>query len=279
MLRPLLLASSVLGISILTVFAGCSSSTTNNNPGDGGGSDVATTHHDSGSSSGSSSGGSGDDSSAGDAGTCSAGAAYTASTWTNVVAHQGVCAAADISAFEKACGDNATNATCMAWQTANVANGDAGAGTACGNCILTSNAAGTGGATLITFDSMGGGYFEPNYPGCIQILDTSGGSACAGAYYNLFSCLGLECNLCTGTAGDGTSEDPVACQNADVGAGGICASYLSPYQTKCATDNADGGVATQCSPGNGATFDPDWNLIIGLICGGGTPPVDSGAGG
>ena len=276
MLRPLLLSSSVLGISILTVFAGCSSSSTSAKAGDGGGtSDSPTGHKDSGSSSGSSSGGSGDDS-GGDAGTCSAGVAYTATTWTNVVPHQGVCSATDISTFEKACGDGATNTTCGAWQTANLPGADGGGGTACGNCILPSNSTGTGGASFVTFDSAMGGYFGPNYPGCIQIMDTTGGAACAGAYDNLFECLGLECNLCTGTAGDMTSQDPAACQTADVGAGGLCASYLSPYQTKCMADNADGGVAAKCNPGNGATQDPDWNLIIGLICGGGTPPVDSG---
>jgi hypothetical protein len=274
MLRPLLLSSSVLGISILTVFAGCSSSTTNNSLGDGGGSDTGVTKHDSGSSGGD--GASGDDSSGGDAGTCSAGAPYTATTWTDVKGSQGACTATDISAFEKACGDNATAAGCNAWQTANVAGADGGGGTACGNCILPSNTLSTGGASYVTFDSAGGGYFGPNYPGCIQLLDPTNGSACAGDYYNLFSCLSLQCNLCTGTAGDMTSQDPAACQTADVAAGGICASYLSPYQTKCMADNADGGVANKCSPGNGVTQDPDWNLIIGLICGGGTPPTDSG---
>ena len=36
------------------------------------------------------------------------------------------------------------------------------------------------------------------------------------------------------------------------------------------------GTDRAASPGNGTTQNPDWNLIIGLICGGGTPPVDSG---
>jgi hypothetical protein len=44
-------------------------------------------------------------------------------------------------------------------------------------------------------------------------------------------------------------------------------------------DNADGGVADQCSPGGGTTQNPDWTLIIGLICGGGTTPADAGGGG
>jgi hypothetical protein len=282
MLRPLLLSSSVLGISILTVFAGCSSSSTKAAAGDGGGAgDSSSIHHDSSSGSGSSSGSSGDDASGddGSAATCSANAPYTATTWVNVVANQGKCAATDISAFEKACGDNATQTTCDAWLTANTAGADGGGGTACGNCILPANATGTGGASFVTFDSMGNGYFGPNYPGCIQILDTSGGAKCAGDYYNLFSCLGLQCNTCTGTPGDGTSEDPDLCEQGDVATGGICASYLSPYQTDCAKDNADGGVADQCSPGGGTTQDPDWNFIINLICGGGTQPGDSGGGG
>jgi len=209
------------------------------------------------------------DSTAGDGGggTCSAGAAYTAATWTKVVEHQGVCTTSAVTAFETACGDNSTATTCNTWLTASTAGADGGGGTACGNCILPPNAAGTGGGSFVTFDSMGNGYFGPNYPGCIQLLDKTNGTACAGAYYNLFSCLGLECNACTGTAGDGTSQDPAACENADVATGGICASYLSPYQTGCATDNADGGVADQCSPGGGTTQDPDWTYILKLICG------------
>jgi hypothetical protein len=291
MLRPLLLTSSVLGISILTVFAGCSSSSTSAGSSDAaGGSDVIVKHDSSGSSSGSSSGGSGDDSGGDSGGTCSAGVAYTSLTWTNVVAHQGLCSAADLSAFLTACGDAATGtagqATCTAWLGANVAGQEAdggGAGTACGNCILPPNKAGTGGASFLFFDSMGNGYFGPNYPGCIQIRDTTNGPACAGAYNNLYECVDLQCSLCTGTNGDGTSQDPAACEQGDVATGGICASYLSPYQTSCMGDNADGGIADQCSPGAATQKqNPDWTLIINLICGGGdggTQPTDAGDGG
>jgi hypothetical protein len=243
--------------------SGTGSSGTGSTSGSGG-SSGGTSGSGSGGSSGSGSGGSDD---GGSADTCSADVPYTATTWTNVVAHQGVCQATDISAFEEACGDNATQTTCDAWLTANLAGVDGGGGTACGNCILPANALGTGGASFVTFDSMMNGYFEPNYPACIQILDPTSGSACAGAYYNLFSCVGLECNDCTGTAGDGTSEDPEACDLAVEGTGAICASYFGPYQTRCATDDADGGIADQCSPGGGTTLDPDWSFIINLICG------------
>lgn len=35
-------------------------------------------------------------------------------------------------------------------------------------------------------------------------------------------------------------------------------------------DNADGGIADQCSPGAATQkANPDWTLIINLICGGG----------
>jgi hypothetical protein len=184
-----------------------------------------------------------------------------------VVEHQGVCSSSAITAFETACGDKSTQTSCQTWLTANTAGADGGGGTACGNCILPANATGTGGASFVTFDSMGNGYFGPNYPGCIQLLDKANGAKCAGAYYNLFSCLGLECNLCTGTAGDGTAQDPEACEENDVATGAVCAGYLSPYQTDCMSDNADGGVADQCSPGGGTTQDPDWTYIITLICG------------
>jgi hypothetical protein len=190
-----------------------------------------------------------------------------------------MCTATDISAFLKACGDNSQPTDCNNWIDANLAGADGGGGTACGDCIVPANATGTGGASFVTFDTMGNGYFGPNYPGCIQLTDPTNGPACAGAYNNLFQCLGLECNTCTGTAGDGTSEDPEACENADVSAGGICSSYLAPYQSGCMADNADGGAAAQCEPGGGTTINPDWTLIINLICGGGTNPGDSGGGG
>ena len=94
---------------------------------------------------------------------------------------------------------------------------------------------------------------------CAAAYDTTSSSASAS-----------ECNLCTGTAGDGTSQDPQACEQGDVATGAICGGYLGPYQTSCMADNADGGVADKCSPGSATTpptQNPDWTYIINLICG------------
>ena len=276
MVRPILLLSSVLGISVLTAFAGCSSTTNNVAASDGGGSDTGVSHKDSGSSSGGDDSSSGDDSSGGDGSVtsaCFAAKPFTSTAYVPVTPNQAVCATADIAAFVKACGDGATQTTCGNWQAVNSAGGQAdggGAGTACGNCILSQN-------------GQNSAYFGPNYPGCIQILDATNGAACAAAQANVDLCFGLECNLCTGTFGDGTAQDPQICDVAAAGAAGdLCYSAYTSFQTKCATDDADGGIASQCSPGSATgKADPDWYFIIGLVCGGadGGTITDGGGGG
>jgi hypothetical protein len=199
-------------------------------------------------------------------------------TYAPVKAEPGSCTAADISAFEAACGDQGSGSACDAWQTANTAGADGGGGTACGNCIFTPPNIPWQGAAYVTYDSTGG-TFGPNYEGCIQLVDPTNGPGCAAAWDPLQQCVGLQCDDCTTSATYGTCYDTVA------GKGGICASYYSPFSTACTTDlGADGGAPAikECTPGGGTTQNPDWNFIINLICGGGdsgTGPVDSGGGG
>jgi hypothetical protein len=188
----------------------------------------------------------------GGGGTCPDSTAFTATTYVSATKHQGKCTSAQTTAFETACGDAGTVTTCSAWQTANVAT-DAGAGTACGNCILNPNNAGAAW-------SDPNGEFGPNYAGCIQLTDPkNGGPACAPALDNLDACEGLECDDCADSATYQTCATAVD--------GAICSSYLSTAQTACATDFADGGAATTCQPGGGTTANPDWTFIITLICG------------
>jgi hypothetical protein len=183
-------------------------------------------------------------------------ATFTPRTAGTPAPGQGVCAASDISAFVTACGDNGSLSTCNAWIAAN-AKTDAGAGTACGTCILAPNNA--GGAFV---DPQG--YVNPNYGACVELLDKTNGAACAAAFDNQTDCEAVACDQCT----QGYNGCVHAANN------GSCSSYVSAANTACAADNADGGALNTCAPDpNGQ--DGDYTFIISLICGGGA--TDAGA--
>jgi hypothetical protein len=166
--------------------------------------------------------------------------------------HQNKCTTSETTAFETACGDNSTQATCTTWLEANTEGSDGGGGTACGNCIFNPD---NNGAAWVDPN----GAWGPNYAACIQLTDTSKGPACAAALENIDGCEGLECDDCA----DSTTYQTCA-TTVD---GTICSSYLSPAQTACSTDFADGGAADTCQPGGGTKANPDWTYIIDLICG------------
>jgi hypothetical protein len=184
--------------------------------------------------------------------TCPDSTAFTPTTYVSATKHQGKCTTTQTTAFETACGDNGTQATCTAWLTTNVAGADGGGGNACGNCILPANNAG---AAWVDPN----GEFGPNYAACIQLTDTKNGPACAAALENIDGCEGLECDDCA----DSTSYQTCATTVDSA----TCSAYLSPAQTACTTDFADAGAATKCQPGGGTTANPDWTYIIDLICG------------
>jgi hypothetical protein len=197
-------------------------------------------------------------------GTCPENAPFSMTPYTKVTGHQGVCTAADVSAFEAACGDSATDTTCNAWLEANLGGQDGAGGTACGNCIIppTAPQSGVQGAAYVTCDaSQQDCDFAPNYVGCVQLVDPTHGPACAVAWDPLMQCEGAQCDDCA------SSSTYTACQ-ASVDEG-VCGSYTASVQMACATDFVDGGVATTCEPGGGVTMNPDWTFIIDLICGGG----------
>ena len=295
MLRPILLLSSVLGISVLTAFAGCSSTTNNVAASDGGGTDTGVSHKDSGGSSGGDSS-SGDDGGGGDGGTCSANVAFTYPGYVTIVPKQ-ACTAADLKAFETACTvAAATAATCNGWQASNLPGSDGGpGGTTCGNCIFGPYNPPTNfgqGAAYVTCDSTvptssttSVCLFSPNVIGCVQLIDPTNGPACAAADDALSQCDAWECNLCSDTASGGPLDQ--ACVTAVNAA--QCATFLTKAQSACATDFGDGGAGTafsKCSPSGGTNQSEDFSFIIAQMCGGGTTdaggdsgPTDSGAGG
>jgi hypothetical protein len=253
MVRSALLAAAFVSVTLLASFPGCSSSSNTVPPTDGGGGTDSAAHADTGggSSSGGNDSGGGGDSSHDAATTCPDNATYTTVPYATVTAHRGACHPADLSGFLAACGAAGTNATCQPWQSANV--GDAG--TACGNCIFDKT---NTGATWTDQHHI----FGANYGGCIQLTDAANGAACAAALDNIEGCVGFECDSCT------SNNSFSACQTTVTAAGAVCAQYATAFQTVCATDNADGGAASTCSPGKATmNFDLDFTYMIDLICG------------
>jgi hypothetical protein len=247
-------ASSVVALSAIAAFVACGGSTNTGSGGNDAGAE-ATVHHEAGggSSSGSSSGGAGDDGGGtGDDGgpSCPDQTTFAAQPFASVgTGHKGVCKTADITAFVTACGDNGTQTTCTAWQNTNI--GDAG--TACGNCILDPTNAGA------TWSDQFG-FFSPNYGGCIEVTDATNGKACAQAYDAQVDCEGFECDSC--------ADAPTYKTCATTVDGAICKQYATSAASSCASDVADGGALTTCSPGAASQkLDPDFTYIATLICG------------
>jgi hypothetical protein len=124
-----------------------------------------------------------------------------------------------------------------------------------------------GGARM---DPLGQGPYPNNF-GCVQLLDTTQGTACATALKGLDDCESVACD------NDTSCVDGNACLTA-VDLGG-CSQYVSTRSTACAATDLDGGVYNMCNQGMG--FDPDYRYILTLICGavsdGG--PTDASTGG
>jgi hypothetical protein len=264
--RPLLTGQSlaVVALSVAScVAAACGGSTNSNSP-DASGSSSSGSSSSGGGSSGSSSSGSTqlDGGSPDAAASCTPAstAGFTAPKYTNASEHQGVCSATDIGAFIAACGDNGMDSTCNPWIAANVA-GEGGAGSACGNCIVTP--ANSGGAWVDVVAGLNQSGLYPNYAGCLQILDPTNGPACGAAMNAASACESVACDACYGNG----NRQGAACDNTIQATGGECASYYNTANSACMADFAMGGANDMCTPGMGNTTDPDWQFILTLICG------------
>jgi hypothetical protein len=181
------------------------------------------------------------------------------------VEHQGVCNAGEIQAFITACGDMYDAPACNAWLAANVASVD-DAGTSCGNCIFAPM--NNGG---VWSDPSGG--FRPNYPGCVQILDSANGAACATPYRDVRACEAVACEPCSKYPSGSPHPGFAAPRGGDcptTSDGSVCAAYVSAFSSGCAADRAadGGGAFVTCSTGAAAgIWDPDYAFILSLICG------------
>ncbi|HEY1692439.1 MAG TPA: hypothetical protein VGG39_09770 [Polyangiaceae bacterium] len=193
-------------------------------------------------------------------GECPDDIAFTPATYPAAQAHQGVCHPADVAAFLAACGDEGSTAACSTWEDDNLAGVDGDGGTPCGNCILDVD--GTGASFVSQPNPEGFQIFGPNYGACIALLDPTNGPTCAPAYDADDDCESIECADCADASSFAT------CSSTVDGTGGVCSKENAAASAACATDFADGGAAAECSPGAASgTSNPDWQLIIGLICG------------
>jgi hypothetical protein len=107
------------------------------------------------------------------------------------------------------------------------------------------------------------GIFYPNYAGCIQLLDSSGGAACAGALNNASACNGVACDFPCMMA---SNTEYFNCLT--TATGGECMTYANTANSACMGDFADGGASATCTPGMGMAQNPDFQFILTLICGG-----------
>ncbi len=290
MVRPFLLASTVLSVGVLTTFAGCSSSNKTSPSTDAGGvkdssTDTGVTHPDG--SSGIPDSSSGEDTGVDSGSNCPYSDTFPPAgfpAYATPAKGSGACTASDISAFIAACiGSSASASGCNTWFTTNSALASAAgdAGTACGNCLFNPTNPALGGVYYTATPSNNIG-FDPNYGACYALVDTTNGPACAAAFDNINACDEYLC-------GDCAAAQATTCEQGLNGTGGACATDLTTFNTACATDYADGGIAdTTCAPTH--VFDPsdttltfDFEFVANLVCGTGsttfTPPADGGDGG
>lgn len=172
-----------------------------------------------------------------------------------VAVQPGVCDGPSVDAFLAACGDHGNSHDCQAWIGLNT--GAAGFGTPCGDCILAFDDTGASFHTQNEF-------FGPNYGACIQLLDPEN-PACAQSYDSMIDCDGLECDDCLLPVPYRTCASEANAPDA-----GICGPYAAGMRAACATDLADGGVLARCKPADGTDArDPDWKVVIDLVCGSG----------
>jgi hypothetical protein len=264
--RKIIGIASALALGATTVYGmGCSSSTNSGTPtaqdsgtktDTGTGKDSSVTDTGGGDSSGGDAGG--------DAGgTCPTLTAFTAIKWAPPTPiHQGVCTAAQITA----------------WDTSGMANMTTGLGTsgnpACDACIVTAETASMHGPVITQIDPMSNMAFlaEFNIGGCVADEDgmTAAGS-CGNQLNNQGDCLFQECGACSDFNSNPTPKGgPTSmCEQAVFGAtGDICTA--SAITSTCLTAlGQDGGQQACLSVSSNAQF-------FSLWCGAATTPADSG---
>jgi hypothetical protein len=202
------------GVSIYGM--GCSSSSPAGNP--GGGTDAGKDTGTKADSSVADTGGGGDtspgDDSGGDAGmTCSAGTAFTPTTWAPPTPlHQGACTAAEITAWT----------TSQSMTTGLGMSGNA----ACDACIVTPVTAAAHGPAITATMGSTTILVEANFGGCVANLDgMKAAGSCGNSVDTENDCIGQECGGCSDFQTTNGKTGPTAdCITAVFAMGGPCAS-------------------------------------------------------
>lgn len=227
--RPLLLFACLLAFPAGAGAIACSSGSSGAGP-DGGGDGAG------GSSGGGVTGDSGAHLPVSDGGPCLATTAVPAAQIPGYapvepVNDGGGCSPTEITDFLAAClGGDAGPGGCSAFQ-----NGGGSAG--CLACLLARSGAGASlGGTLL--DSTGNFIIGANTPGCIALVDTTGGAACAAGLEPLFQCESQACGSGDCHAADAATYEGCLSQSQR---GACAAQYAS--SSPCTPDYEDGGAA------------------------------------
>jgi hypothetical protein len=178
------------------------------------------------------------------------------------VAHQGLCTPTEIARFIAECVDPGTSF--VAWSHENITGYvDGGAGTPCGNCLFAPPTENNGGMWT---DPLA--QFEPNYAGCMQLVDPTYGAACAPAFNAATGCEAVACDYCP-DVGDNDYTDCVHAADTTV-----CASVVAAEESACANAFLSGGALDTCSPDKTGNGVGNYSYIATLICG--ANPADGG---
>jgi hypothetical protein len=93
-----------------------------------------------------------------------------------------------------------------------------------------------------------------NLGGCIALTDKTSGTACGQAYTPLQECDDAACASCFTTS----TNETLLGQCESSASSGACASYVSAYESQCASEFVDGGAGNSCQ---------DAATIVNLFCG------------
>lgn len=168
-------------------------------------------------------------------------------------AYQGKCSAAQISAYYDVClAANTTAATCAPF----AGSGASSANKACASCIVTADT-----ATKLGPVVEHTGVLTINTPGCMELLDPTGGLTCAKAYQAFDECDRAACAANCAVTDDASFALYQAC--VDQASSNGCSAFSQGLT--CAGAEADSGAAAACF--NGKSFEDLYNAVVPIFCG------------
>jgi hypothetical protein len=179
--------------------------------------------------------------------------AFTPPLYVPAGLDKGECTSAQMQSFYTAClSSTATDATCGAGFGASAPAADV----ACGACLLTPESSTSWGPVV----SYSVGTVSLNVAGCMEILGSTSGLACAKAYEAANACESYACENCSVSSAT-SNQDHQACVLA--AADGSCTMYETA--ATCGDVEADSGATTTCF--QGTDFGSRFAAIAPIFCG------------